>query len=181
MIDEVKNKKIYIILTYSGTMLSRLIKVYTHEKYCHVSVALDESLSEMYSFGRLKPYNPFNAGFVHEQLYSGTFKRFKNTKTEVYSVNVTDSQYNKVKQIINEFNLNCNKYKFNIVGLFAVAFNIKYKKRNSFYCAEFVKYIVENANLQMELPELVKPMDFKNQDIMNLEYKGRLRNYKIIE
>lgn len=181
MNEELKHKKIYIILTYSGTMLSRLIKVYTREKYCHVSVALDESLNEMYSFGRLKPYNPFIAGFVHEKLYSGTFKRFKNTKTEVYSINVTDSQYNKVKQIIDEFNLNCNKYKFNIVGLFAVAFNIKYKKRNSFYCAEFVKYIVDNANLQMELPELVKPMDFKNQDIMNLEYKGILRNYKIIE
>lgn len=77
--------------------------------------------------------------------------------------------------------MNCNKYKFNIVGLFAVAFKIKYKKRNSFYCAEFVKYIVENANLQMELPELVKPMDFKKQGIMSLEYKGILRNYKVVE
>lgn len=53
MIEEVKTKKIYIILTYSGTILSRLIKVYTREKYCHVSVALDENLNEMYSFGRL--------------------------------------------------------------------------------------------------------------------------------
>ena len=174
-------KKIYIILTNTGTVLSRVIKLYTQKEYTHVSIALDKKLEYMYSFGRLNPYNPFFGGFVHESIRHGTFKRFKNTKTEVYSVNVTDSQYNKVKQIINEFNLNCNKYKFNIVGLFAVAFNIKYKKRNSFYCAEFVKYIVENANLQMELPELVKPMDFKNQDIMNLEYKGRLRNYKIIE
>lgn len=169
MFDEVKNKKIYIVLTYSGTMLSRIIKVYTHDKYCHVSVGLDEKLEEMYSFGRLRPYNPFIAGFVHEKLHSGTFKRFKNTKTEVYSVSVTEEQYDKVKQIIDEFNLECNKYKFNIIGLFAVAFHIKFKRKNSFYCAEFVKYIVENANLQMELPELVKPMDFKKQNILNLE------------
>lgn len=165
------NKKIYIVLTYSGTMLSRLIKVYTREKYCHVSVALDESLNEMYSFGRLRPYNPFIAGFVQENPSNGTFKRFKNTKTEIYSVDVTKDQYGKIIQIIDEFNLNCNKYKFNIVGLFAVAFKIKYKRKNSFYCAEFVKYIVENANLQMDLPDLVKPMDFKNVNYMNLEYK----------
>lgn len=175
------NKKIYIVLTYSGTMLSRLIKIYTREKYCHVSVSLDEDLNEMYSFGRLRPYNPFIAGFVHENPSYGTFKRFKNTKTEIYSVDVTESQYNKVKEIINNFNSNNCRYKFNIVGLFAVAFHIKFKRKNSFYCAEFVKYVVDNADLNMELPDIVKPTDFRKQDLMNLEYKGVLRNYKIIE
>lgn len=181
MIEDVKSKKIYIILTYTGTILSKLVRAYTREKYCHVSIALDEELNEMYSFGRLRPYNPFVAGFVHESPSYGTFKRFKNTKTEIYSVDVSSAQYNNVKQIINKFNLECNKYKFNIIGLFAIAFKIKYKKRNSFYCAEFIKHIVDSANLQIELPELVKPMDFKKQDIMNLEYKGFLRNYRPLE
>ena len=56
--------KIYIVLTYSGTVLSKLIKIYTQKEYSHVSISLDENLKQMYSFGRLNPYVPFVGGFV---------------------------------------------------------------------------------------------------------------------
>ena len=79
-------KRIYIILTYSGTVLSRIVKAYTGAEYSHVSIGLDENLTMMYSFGRLNPYNPFIGGFVHEGINIGTFKRFKNTQTAVYSI-----------------------------------------------------------------------------------------------
>lgn len=173
----VKNKKIYIILTYSGTMLSKLIRIYTKDPYCHVSVALDKNLNEMYSFGRLHPYCPFFAGFVKESPYSGTFKRFKNTQTEIYSFDVSVDQYEMIKNLISSIHNRCGEYHFNIIGLFAVGFHIKYQRKNSFYCAEFVKYVMEHANLDIQLPELVKPIDFQNQQQMNLEYKGILEKY----
>jgi hypothetical protein len=72
-------KKIYIILTYTGTILSQIVKVYTRREFSHVSISLDEDLTKMYSFGRLNPYNPFSGGFVHEKINQGTFKRFKRT------------------------------------------------------------------------------------------------------
>ena len=90
-------QKIYIVLTYTGTILSKAVKVYTRKKYSHISIALDKELKEMYSFGRLNPYNPFIGGFVHESINSGTFKRFKNTTTRIYSLNVSDKQYEKIK------------------------------------------------------------------------------------
>lgn len=49
-------KKIYIILTFTGTALSRIIKFATKVEFAHVSIALDEELNEMYSFGRINPY-----------------------------------------------------------------------------------------------------------------------------
>ena len=52
-------KKVYIILTYSGTFLSKIIKYYTRDEFSHVSISLDSDLKKMYSFGRLNPYNPF--------------------------------------------------------------------------------------------------------------------------
>ena len=52
-------KKIYIILTFTGTALSRIIKMATKVEFAHVSIALDEELNEMYSFGRINPYIPF--------------------------------------------------------------------------------------------------------------------------
>ena len=61
-------RKIYIVLTYTGTILSRIVKFYTGKEYSHVSIALDENLEEMYSFGRLHPYVAFIGGFVHERI-----------------------------------------------------------------------------------------------------------------
>lgn len=60
-------KKIYIIMSFTGTILSRIIKMYEHDKYCHVSISLDKKLNQMYSFGRLNPYNTFIGGLVHEK------------------------------------------------------------------------------------------------------------------
>lgn len=60
-------KKIYIVLTHTGTNLSKIIKNWTKDEFSHVSIALDEDLDEMYSFGRLHPYNPVWAGLVHEK------------------------------------------------------------------------------------------------------------------
>ena len=57
-------KKIYIVLTYTGTILSRLVKYYTKKEYSHVSISLDENLEEMYSFGRLNAYIPFIGGIA---------------------------------------------------------------------------------------------------------------------
>ena len=93
-------KKIYIILTHTGTNLSKLIKNYTKDEFSHVSIALDRELKYMYSFGRLHPYNPFWAGFVHEFIDDGTFKRFYLTKTRIYSLEVTEQQYQKMQQAI---------------------------------------------------------------------------------
>lgn len=172
-----KSRKIYIVLTQTGTALSRIIKFCTKAEYCHVSLALDKKLNKMYSFGRLNPYNPFIGGFVHEGINHGTFKRFSNTIAEVYSIEVTNSQYNKIKQNIKNINKNKSNYSFNLIGLILAGINYKYKKDKSFYCAEFVKYLVEGANIMLELPEIIKPIDFQNKDNLNLLYRGILKNY----
>ena len=171
-------KDIYILLTYTGTALSGIVKFYTKKKYTHVSISLDSELKELYSFGRLNPYNPVRGGFVKEDLNSGTFKRFKNTIAAIYSFKVTDEQYENIKNTIYNVRDNKEKYKFNILGLFLVSINKKLKRKNTFYCAEFVKHVLETGLNKKFLPEIIKPMDFL--DIKNIEliYEGILRKYQ---
>lgn len=171
-------RKIYIVLTYTGTMLAKLIRYYTHSEYAHVSVALDEQLEEMYSFGRMYSYIPFIGGYIHESMYSGTFKRFKNTEAAVYILDVSEEQYNIIKNILHEMYENKELYKFNVIGLFANGLNIKYRTRkNYFYCAEFIEYLFNSADICIDLPNLVKPNDFKNLKNLTLTYKGKLNKY----
>lgn len=170
-------RKIYIVLTYTGTVLSKIIKIYTGDEFSHVSIALDKELKEMYSFGRLNPYNPFWGGFVHEYINSGTFKRFKKTKTAIYSLEVNDEEYEKIQGIIMKIQNAEKPYKFNSLGLFAVALKLKIRKEHSFYCAEFVKYSLDNSGVENNLPTIIRPDNFKDMENVNLIYEGILRKY----
>lgn len=171
--------KIYIVLTYTGTILSKIIKLYTKHEFAHISISLDEKLNELYSFGRLNPYNPFIGGFVHEGINIGTFKRFKKTIAGIYSLEITDEQYNKIKNSIQYIEKNREKYKFNIIGLFLVGLKIRYKRKKQFYCAEFVKHLLDESNVidNNTLPEIISPEDFKKIVNLKLEYKGLLQEY----
>lgn len=171
--------KVYIVLTHTGTLLSKIIKFFEKDEFSHVSLSLDNQLKEMYSFGRLNPKNPFIGGFVHESINHGTFKRFKYTRTKIYSLDVTEKQYITMKNQINYIKKNRNNYKFNIIGLFAVGINKKIKFKNAFYCAEFVKYILETSGVESELPDMIKPEDFKNLENAKEIYNGKLKDYNV--
>ena len=171
-------KKIYIILTYTGTILSKIVKIYTRREYSHVSISLNEDLTKMYSFGRLNPYNPFSGGFVHEEIDKGTFKRFKKTKTKIYSLEISEEKYEKLESIIEQMKAKKNLYKFNVIGLLGILLNVKIKREKYFYCAEFVKYVLEQSQV-LELPDLVKPEDFEKVSGISEIYRGVLREYRI--
>ena len=159
-------RNVYIILTYTGTILSRVIRLYTHNEYAHVSIALDEDLKQMYSFGRINPYIAFIGGFVHESPKWGTFKRFKDTKALIYKLEVTDEQYDIISRKIQKMGEEKSIYSFNVIGLFA---------------AGFIKYLLDNAKIENNLPYPVKPQDFNNylkEEIKaELIYNGKLREY----
>ncbi len=174
-------KRIYFVLTYSGTILGRIIRMKTGRIYTHVSISLDENLKKMYSFSRLNPYNCFIGGFMHEKLNEGCFKRFKNTQAMINYIEVTDCQYEKLEKQITMFEQNKALYKFNVLGLIYILFNKRIHRKNYFYCAEFVKYILKNANVNVELPDMPRPENFEKLKKSKVIYTGLLNQYNINE
>ncbi len=172
-------RKIYFVLTYSGSILSKIVKTYTGTEFSHVSLSLDENLDEMYSFGRLNAYNPFIGGFVQESPKFGTFKRFYNTKSKIYSLEVSEEQYESIQSLIHTMLEEKKDYRFNTIGLFAVALHLKVRREKCFYCAEFVKYVLDSSNLELALPELIKPDDFENLEGCQVIYYGKLNQYRV--
>lgn len=171
-------KKVYIVLSQTGTLLSRLIRLKTGAEYAHSSIALDENLRKMYSFGRLYPYIAFIGGFVRESKYFGTFRRFKKTQVSIFEIDVTDKQYEEISNNINFIKYNKKNYRFNILGLFLAGINKKNDRENTFYCAEFVKYILTKSGVDVSyLPDVIKPEDFKKLENATLIYKGYLKEY----
>ena len=173
-----KNNKIYIVISYTGTLMSNVVRIWTRKKYSHTSISLDKNLEQMYSFGRVNPYYPFIGSFVHESPKWGTFKRFKNTKCLIISVDVTNEQYSKAKAEIDTFIKNGRKhYRFNDRGVVYAAFNLRKQQKNKYYCSEFVKHILDTAGIENDLPEVIKPMDFLKMEKYDVIYEGYLRDY----
>ena len=95
-----QNRQLYIVISQTGTLLSRILKQITGAEYNHASISLSRDLERMYSFGRRHPYNPFWGGFVIESPRIGTFKRFSETKVLVLSVSVTEEQHAELKEML---------------------------------------------------------------------------------
>lgn len=64
-------KTIYILLTRSGTLLSKLVYAVTGASYTHASMAFDEELNCLYSSTRKNGYTMFPAGPSKEYLNKG--------------------------------------------------------------------------------------------------------------
>ena len=99
--------------------------------------------------------------------------KVKNTKAKIYSIEVDDRVYNKILRNIKKIEIEKNTYKFNMIGLFTVALHLKIKRKKCFYCAEFVKYILDKTYLGLDLPDIIKPMDFTRMDGLSLIYSGK--------
>ena len=178
-----EEKSIYIVLSQSGSVPSRVLKFFTHDEYNHVSISLTPTLEKMYSFARLKPNNPFKGGFVEEGKDTGTFKKFKKTIVNVMEIKIPEDKYNALKYFIDYFIKHKKEFKYNYTGIFLAALKINYRPKHKFYCSQFVKACLACFNIgnSTDLPNVVKPIDFlKLTDIKSI-YKGLLRNYSTNE
>ena len=170
---------LYIVISQTGTILSRILKLITKAKYNHASIALSEDLTTMYSFGRKYPYNPFLAGFVTESASYGTFKRFYNTEALVLSLEIPCEKHREIKDLINRMVLNKKDYRYNYLGLYLAAFKVAFKKTDSYYCSEFVKEILKRFEIEgaAKLPKIIQPIHFLNMPYVNEIYSGKLKDY----
>ncbi|MFJ7827770.1 hypothetical protein [Psychrobacillus sp. NPDC096623] len=169
-------KKIYIILSNTGTLFSKAIGMYTKKELNHASIAFDEELMEMYSFGRKSSHNPFNGGFVKENPVEGLFQR---ATCAIYECEVTDSVYIRMKRKIHQMEQQKQLYKYNLIGLLFIAINIEIERENAFFCSQFVATIMKECpSSQLQIaPPLAQPHHFEQQSSLTLKFKGNLQTY----
>ena len=142
-----ENNKIYVVLTRTKTILSRLIGFIKQDEYTHASISLDGRLKQMYSFGRKHTYNPFIGSFVEESFNEGVFGRQKKLYGLVMEIEVSAEQYNRAEALVNEFTANKNLYRYNYIGLINSLLNRESCNNYRFVCSEFVYYILNESNI----------------------------------
>lgn len=176
-----KTSNIYLLLSHSGSNFSKAINSYTKDEFTHISIALDEELKELYSFGRLHPYNPFLAGFVREDIENGTFSRFQNTVCSLYSLKVSEKQRANIISEIGHFKTESYKYGYNFLGLFTALFDIALPRKYNYFCSQFVSEVLLKSGIEItsKNPGLTSPSDIMAYPELEFLYSGYLREYKV--
>lgn len=174
---------VYVLLTDTGTLFTRLIKLFTSAPYNHASLALDEGLRETYSFGRKHHDNPWMGGFVREDIHAGLYSEFPSTRCVVLRVEVTDMQRAALKKAIADYERNKEEYRYNLLGLFGVMVNINYEPKNAFFCSQFVTETLRKAGVWLwDRPSgLVTPHCFLLHPELEVIYEGKLCDYPGLE
>lgn len=172
-----QERTIYFVFMNTGTYLSRLINLYTRQSLNHVSIAFDDQLEEMYSFGRKNLHNPFSGGFVREDIQSPFFQ---NTNCAIYAYTLTKADCDRILLKIKEIEANQNIYKYNFLGLIGFMLHIEVQRKHAFFCSQFVATVL-NHSASFHFPKpacFVTPADIRNQTGMKLIYHGRLGDYR---
>ncbi len=176
----VSSKKIYVVLTRSTTVLSRLIHHFKGDEYTHAALAFDKELNYMFSFGRRRPGNPFVGCFKRERLDEGIYKNASTLPGIIFGIDVTTEQYARAFDLIVNILLDSHMYRYNCLGLFGNLFHRDHRNDYSFFCSEFVYHILfESGICDLKRPRgLVRP-----QNLLNISgeiiYMGDLKHYKI--
>ncbi|MRG87190.1 hypothetical protein [Salinibacillus xinjiangensis] len=174
---------VYIMLSDTGTLFTSVIKKYTKAPYNHASLSFDPELREMYSFGRKNPNNPLHGGFVKEDIFQGTYSKYKDTTCVIYRLAVTARQVEKMKRIMNVFIRNNDKFLYNILGVIGVSLREPVEFSNSYFCSQFVADILKRSGIKLwdKLPVMVTPDDFRNNKHLELIYEGKLFEFEPIK
>lgn len=155
-------KSVYIVLTRTNTILSKIIFTFTKSKYTHASLSLDKEFNCLYSFGRKYRHLILPAGYVKESIYEGVFGAFDNIACAVYEVKISNNSYARLCDLLNQMDIKGHTYRFNIIGLPLCWVGFKKQRDAHFFCSQFVAHVLAEAGaLDMgKDASLVRPIDF---------------------
>lgn len=168
--------ELYIVFTDTKTNLSRMIKNCTGSPFAHASLSFSKDLSRMYSFGRKEANNAFIGGFVKEDVRDHLFQR---ADCAVCKLQVDEDSYRRIWEYVQKMEREQDSFKYNFTGLFAIALNYNFSRKNAYFCSQFVAEALAAGGICPvdKPPALISPRDlFSSQDV-DLVYRGFLREY----
>lgn len=177
---KVSNTYVYLLLTYTGSVLSSVIRRLSDYPYSHIAIGIDNSYQTFYSFGRKYFSNPLIAGFVSEDVKEGVYMKFQNTEFRLYRLEVSMNQLETIQIVLDEFEENKRSYRYNFLGLVTAKAGVPFERNNSYFCSEFASEVLERAEIfDFEKPKgLLHPMDFLEIPNLELMAEGQLSDFR---
>lgn len=167
-------KTLYLVLTRSTTVVSRLIHFATDADYTHIALAFDKELNCLYSSGRKNGKTMFPAGPCRESFETALYTTGGRVPCRVYELPVSDVVYDLAKQEVEDILKNADEYHYNIIGLLLCRMQISLNREHHFFCSQFVSEVLERSNA-LNLPKaasLMLPTDYMKLPQLKCCFEG---------
>lgn len=167
-----EERRIYILLTRSGTWFSHLIYFATRDSYTHASIGLDGPSGPFYSFARKYRHFALPAGLVEEQV---TAYRFA-VPCCLYELTVSEETYVRLRRQLRSMYAQREEYHYSVLGAFACFFQFPLQRRRHYFCSQFVAGLLESCGA-VELPKaptLLRPAELCQLKNLRPVHQGSL-------
>lgn len=166
---------IFIINTYTGTAMGRVMKDFLNMQYSHALISTDPELKTMYSYDRVG---------LHKDTLDN-YRRAQNGIMRVIAVFVSPRTKATIENSFEYYMKNKKKTHYNIAGLFDLLNGSN--KINSYgdftlFCSEFVDSVLKNAKIDItgKSSRNTAPDDFGKFTAKNNVFKlfeGEIKDY----
>lgn len=145
---EEKMRYVYLVFSKTPSRVGKMIRLFSGTRFNHVSLAFDEDLSKLYSFGRRKNNIPLNAGLVKEYPERFSLKKVDFVEVQIHKIPVTKKQYNlgklRIKQIMQDKRYLYNLYSVLLYPVFKGFYTYK-----AYTCVEFVLHMLRYMGVRV--------------------------------
>lgn len=173
-------KTIYILLTKSTTICSKVVYMATKSEYTHASISLDKNFDKLYTFSRRYKHLLLPAGFVVESAYDGIMGDSDDMNCAVYELSISNDSYRKLVRMFRHMDYHKKKYRYSILGLPMCFFKKRYERKGYYFCSQFVHHaLTESGAIKNETySSLFRPMDFKELPETKEVFKGNIKELR---
>lgn len=184
---------IYIVISYSNTVVGRLIRGraklkfwnrYDGDCYSHVSLSLDSRLTDMMSFARKKLHNPLISGLIREDIHTGVFSFHPDqNQMAVFALPVTYEQYQGIRKRMEMDWARREQLKYNFLGLFAMLLTGRgAARKNHYFCSHWAAEILSENGFDLCIKK--KPYNIRHFDLYTalqdyMIYEGKIVDYPL--
>lgn len=169
-------KQVYILLSRTGTIPSRLIYRLTRGAFTHASLAMLPSTDRFFSYARRKLNRPFYAGFKEENLHTHIFGKYPDSPCALFSLSVSDEGYDRMKKELGRYIENYDTATYNFLGMLPLRMGIPIRRGMKLTCSQFVALMLSVSG-DVSLPKnpyAMLPGDFLKLSGLTKLYEGTI-------
>lgn len=176
-------KQVYVLVSKTATVTSKLVHTFTHGTYTHSSIAITPETDKFYSYARRRLYNFLVGGIINENIHTFVFARFPESDCALFEIDVSDEDYDRIKAQIDLCLENYDKATYSFLGAAAMRMGIVWRREIKFTCSQFVAVCLSRAD-GIKLPKdpyLMCPHDFPNIEGIRKIYDGKIKDCNFSE
>lgn len=163
----VKTKDLYVMISRTETGIAKFIRTFTQYPYNHVSLTLDPTLRNWYSFARYHKDAPFYSGYIKEPV-ERFYDQTGDANVRIFRLEIPAERAKRIEQLFLQAGRPETRLIYNYFDAAASALRLKIAIGGAYTCLSFACAILGKQYRQIsDLDEALTP---------NLFYEGSLRD-----